>query len=75
MASTKYSDYGYAPKLPRIGDQQRNFDSDFQSTKTSSFGHQNTSRDAEPSEEETIKQIKRKIAANQSLRALAESEL
>jgi hypothetical protein len=39
------------------------------------FGSQQTNLGNEISEEDAIKQIKRKIAVNQNIRALAESEL
>ena len=41
----------------------------------SSFGSQQTNLGNEISEEDAIKHIKRKIAVNQNIRALAESEL
>ena len=68
------SDYGYITNLPRL-DHFRNTATDFHSTKMSSFGSQQTNLGNEISEEDAIKHIKRKIAVNQNIRALAESEL
>ena len=74
--STNYSqsDYGLLTKFPRV-EQFRNTATDFTSTKASSFGTQQSNLENNITEEEAIKQMKRKIAVNQNIRALAESEL
>ena len=60
-----------ACNLPSIGD--RNIPSDYLSTKTSSFAMSSTK--GGKSEEEVVKELRRKIAVHQNIRALAESEL